>query len=138
MPATETTFRPVPPGLDAGRYLRLAREHLAPGIALAQKLNGQGAVEWSAQGAEVQLSDGRTVLDFGSYAVTLIGHRHPRVLAAVREQLDAMPVSTRALCNPVSVRLAERLATTVDPGRLRHAWFARYGSAVGEASPKRG
>ncbi len=136
MTTIEGTLRPVLTEFDAARHLRLAREHLAPGIALAQKLNGQGAVEWAAQGAEVQLSDGRTVLDFGSYAVTLLGHRHPRILAAVRDQLDAVPVSTRVLCNPVTARLAERLVATVDPGRLRHVWFGLNGSDVVDASLK--
>ncbi|MCF3964069.1 aminotransferase class III-fold pyridoxal phosphate-dependent enzyme [Streptomyces fuscigenes] len=58
----------------------------------------------------MRLSDGRSALDFGSYAVTLLGHRHPAVVAAVRAQLDTMPTSTRSLANPVAARAAARLA----------------------------
>jgi taurine--2-oxoglutarate transaminase len=40
-----------------------------------------------AQGCEVHLADGRTLLDFSSQLVnTNIGHQHPRVTAAIAEQ----------------------------------------------------
>lgn len=42
-----------------------------------------------AQGAEVWDTDGRRFIDFaGGIAVLNVGHRHPRVVAAAREQLD--------------------------------------------------
>ncbi|MFJ4922998.1 aspartate aminotransferase family protein [Streptomyces sp. NPDC088725] len=86
------------------------RRHLSPKLALTGSFAGHGAVEQSAEGCRVTLSDGRTALDFGSYAVTLLGHRHPAVLAAVRRQLDTLPTSTRSLANPVAARAAACLA----------------------------
>ncbi|GLW72703.1 aminotransferase [Kitasatospora phosalacinea] len=100
-PATDTGAGPV--------FDRL-RRHCSPKLALTGGFAGRGAVESVAEGCRVTLSDGRTALDFGSYAVTLLGHRHPAVTAAVRAQLDAMPTSTRALANPVAAAAAARLS----------------------------
>ncbi|HEY6794142.1 MAG TPA: aminotransferase class III-fold pyridoxal phosphate-dependent enzyme [Kineosporiaceae bacterium] len=72
---------------------------------MTAKIVGQGAVEADADGAVVRLSDGRAVIDFGSYGVALLGHRHPDVIAAVAEQLHHMTSATRTLANPVAVGL---------------------------------
>jgi len=64
-----------------------------------------------AENAELWDVEGRRYIDFaGGIAVQNIGHRHPRVLAAVRDQLDAF-THTCFQVTPyeVYVRLAERL-----------------------------
>ena len=64
-----------------------------------------------AENAEVWDVEGRRYIDFaGGIAVQNIGHRHPRVIAAVRAQLDAF-THTAFQVTPyeVYVRLAERL-----------------------------
>ena len=64
-----------------------------------------------AENAEIWDVEGRRYIDFaGGIAVQNIGHRHPRVLAAVRDQLDAF-THTCFQVTPyeVYVRLAERL-----------------------------
>lgn len=116
--------------------LRDERRHLAPGMALAHKLTGSGAVEAGAHGATVRLSDGRTVLDFGSYAVTLLGHNHPEVVAAVRAQLTVMATSTRVLANPATTALAARLVELLQPSRLTRVWFGQNGTDAVEAALK--
>ncbi|MFF4214900.1 aminotransferase class III-fold pyridoxal phosphate-dependent enzyme [Streptomyces nondiastaticus] len=113
-----------------------AAGHLVPGMADRHRLLGLGAFEAGAEGAEVHLSSGRKVLDFGSYAVPLFGHRPQPVTGAVRDALDTMPVSTRLLANPYAARLAARLAQTVDPGRLNRAWLGLNGSDAVEAALK--
>ncbi|MBT0770041.1 aspartate aminotransferase family protein [Kineosporia sp. J2-2] len=96
--------------VDAGKVFERMRAHLPPRLALTGSFAGQGAVEASAQGSRVTLSDGRRALDFGSYAVALLGHRHPDVVAAVRAQLDVMPTSTRTLANPAAAEAAAALS----------------------------
>jgi 4-aminobutyrate aminotransferase / (S)-3-amino-2-methylpropionate transaminase / 5-aminovalerate transaminase len=70
-----------------------------------------------ADGAVITDADGNRLIDFGGgIGVMNVGHRHPRVLAAVREQLDrylhlAFPVATY---EPY-VALAERL-NAITPG----------------------
>ncbi len=120
----------------AARCLGQARSHLAPGLALGQKITGRGAVEIAAEGAVVRLSDGREVLDFGSYAVALLGHRHPDVIAAVSGQLSLMSTSTRSLANPVTTELAARLINLMSPSRLRRVWFGQNGTDAVEVTLK--
>jgi 4-aminobutyrate aminotransferase/(S)-3-amino-2-methylpropionate transaminase len=64
-----------------------------------------------AENAEIWDVEGRRYIDFaGGIAVQNIGHRHPRVLAAVRDQLEAFThTSFQVTPYEVYVRLAERL-----------------------------
>ncbi|MEW9528648.1 aspartate aminotransferase family protein [Microbispora sp. NPDC049125] len=125
-----------PTGRDLARQtFRRVQRHFSPAVALAGKFAGQGSVEEAASGCEITLSDGRTMLDFGSYAVTLLGHRHPAVTAAVRAQLDAMPVSSRSLVNPVAAAAAERLADHLG-GRLKRVYLGVNGCDAVEVAVK--
>ncbi|WP_233289382.1 aspartate aminotransferase family protein [Kitasatospora sp. MBT63] len=111
------------------------RRHLSPKLALTGGFAGRGAVEAGAEGCRVTLSDGRSVLDFGSYAVTLLGHRHPAVAAAVRRQLETMPTSTRSLANPVAAEAAACLAAYLG-GTLPKVYFGLNGADVVEVAVK--
>ena len=123
--------------LDSGAtVLRDADRHLAPGIASLHRIMGSGGVEESAQGAEVRLDTGRTVLDFGSYAVPLYGHRPARVLDAVRQSLDAVPATTRLLANPYPSSFAARLVEKLEPDRLTRVWLGLNGSDAVETALK--
>lgn len=121
-------------GVDS--LFRSARSRLAPGLVLGQKLTGRGAWEQSASGSWIELSNGRRMLDFGSYAVPLFGHRHPEVTAAVHDQLDRMPTSTRVLANPCVVELAERLMHILSPSALSRVWFGLNGCDAVEVALK--
>ncbi|WP_063738081.1 MULTISPECIES: aspartate aminotransferase family protein [unclassified Streptomyces] len=112
------------------------RAHLAPPLGLMQRIAGQSSVECRASGATVTLSDGRTALDLGSYAVTLLGHGHPEVVAAVTRQLASQATATRTLANPVTARFAHELAAAVDPERLPRVWLGLNGSDAVEAALK--
>lgn len=122
---------PVSPRVTFGQVKR----HLPPHLALAGRLAGGGAVEVAGDGCWVRLSDGRRALDFGSYAVTLLGHRHPDVVGAVHRQLDAMPTATRLLVNPVTAAAA---AAVVDylGGGLPRVYFGSDGADAVEAAVK--
>jgi putrescine aminotransferase len=126
---------PAPVGGPAGAaaLIRAAAGHLVPGITDLHRLLGAGGVEESADGAEVRLSNGRTLLDFGSYAVTLFGHRPRTVTDAVHHAIDTMPTSTRLVANPYTVRLAQRLTGLLDPDRLSRVWLGLTGSDAVEA-----
>lgn len=122
------------PALAAQAFGRL-RRHLSPKLALTGSFAGRGAVEVAAEGCRVTLSDGRSVLDFGSYAVTLLGHRHPAVVAAAHRQLDLMPTSTRSLANPVAAEAAARLAGYLGD-TLPKVYFGLNGADVVEVAVK--
>jgi 4-aminobutyrate aminotransferase/(S)-3-amino-2-methylpropionate transaminase len=64
-----------------------------------------------AENAEIWDTDGRRYIDFaGGIGVLATGHRHPRVLAAVREQLDRYThTAFQVMAYEPYIQLAERL-----------------------------
>jgi putrescine aminotransferase len=126
---------PEPFGRPAAEVFDAIRRHVAPGLALGHKVLGSGAYEVEAGGATVRLSDGRELIDFGSYAVTLLGHRHPAVVAAVAAQLTRMPTSTRGLANPVVAAFVEELASLGAPA-LSRVWLGSDGADAVEVALK--
>ncbi len=115
---------------------RLYREHLSPDLARLMKFGGPGSIEETASGTVVTDHLGRDYLDFaGGYGVFSLGHRHPEVVAAVKDQLDRMPLSSRVLLNRPQARLAARLAELA-PGDLRYAFFTNSGTEAIEGALK--
>ena len=110
------------------------RRHLSTGRAALGELFG-GDVEVGSAGAWVRTRSGRELLNCGGYGVFLMGARHPRVLAAVREQLDTNPVGTRLLLEPTAALAAEALVSTTPPG-LSRVHFACGGAEAVEAAIK--
>ncbi len=111
------------------------RRYLNPPLARVMKLSGS-PVEVSAQGCTITDHTGKTYLDFaGGYGVFTLGHRHPRVVAAVKDQLDRMAMSGRTMFNPLMGRLARRLAELA-PGDLSLCFFANSGTEAVEGALK--
>jgi putrescine aminotransferase len=111
------------------------RAYLNPPLARVMKLSGS-PVEIAAQGCTITDHAGKTYLDFaGGYGVFTLGHRHPRVVAAVHAQLDVMPMSGRTMFNPLMGRLAKRLAE-ITPGDLQISFFANSGAEAIEGALK--
>src|SRR5689334_23365872 len=95
--------------------LRRYAEHINPGLARLMNFAGFG-VEVRAEGCYMFDQDGRKYLDcLGGYGVFSLGHRHPRVIEAVKRQLDSMPLSGKTFFNATQGELAERLAK-IAPG----------------------
>ncbi|MYU03639.1 aminotransferase class III-fold pyridoxal phosphate-dependent enzyme [Streptomyces sp. SID8366] len=120
---------------DAQGTFDLVRRHFSPRLALTGNFAGRGAVEVGAEGCRVTLSDGRSVLDFGSYAVPLLGHRHPAVVAGVRRALETLPTATRSLANPVTARAAATLVGYFE-GALPKVYFGLNGADAVEVAVK--
>ncbi len=88
-------------------------------------------------GAELHTADGRTILDFNSgYCVHNVGHNHPRVIAALKDELDrAGPAMLQSHVPDLAGQLAARLCERAG-GRLGKAFFACSGSEGIEAAIK--
>jgi putrescine aminotransferase len=114
--------------------LRRYRRHLSRGRAALGELLG-GDVEVDSAGAWVRTDTGRQLLNCGGYGVFLTGARHPRVVDAVREQLDRNPVATRLLLEPQAGLAAEALTSTT-PAGLDRVHFACGGAEAVEAAIK--
>ena len=111
------------------------RDYVNPPLARVMKLSGS-PVEISAAGATIVDHNGKRYLDFaGGYGVFTLGYRHPRVVAAVRAQLDTMALSGRTMFNPLLGRLAKRLAE-LTPGDLQISFFANSGAEAVEGALK--
>lgn len=111
------------------------RDFINPPLARVMKLSGS-PVEVGAQGTTIVDHTGKRYLDFaGGYGVFTLGHRHPRVVAAVHEQLERMALSGRTMFNPLAGRLARRLAE-LTPGELQISFFSNSGAEAVEGALK--
>ena len=89
-----------------------------------------------AEGAWVETTDGRRILDFTSGQIcSTLGHNHPRIAAAIREGLDTVsPLNSWMLSEPV-LELAARLAGLV-PAPLDRVMLLNTGSEANEVALK--
>ncbi|MEI8376288.1 MAG: adenosylmethionine--8-amino-7-oxononanoate transaminase [Planctomycetota bacterium] len=81
--------------------------------------------------------DGRRYLDaVSSLWCNVHGHRHPRIDAAIRAQLDRVAhVSNLGTSNPTTILLAKRLVELAPPG-LGHVFFSDNGATAVEVALK--
>jgi 4-aminobutyrate aminotransferase len=82
-----------------------------------------------AEGATLIDIEGRRILDFHGNSVHQLGHGHPRVVAAIKAELDRLPFSPRRYTNRTAIELARRLAELA-PGDLGKVLFAPSGAAA--------
>jgi putrescine aminotransferase len=130
LPAGEARDRLIRDTLE--RY----RRYLNPGLARLYRFGGSETVEWEAEGCYVWDAHGRVYIDCAcGPAIFNVGHRHPRVLDAVREQLDRMPMSVRTMPSAPQAELAERLAAAA-PGDLQYSFFCNSGAEAVEGALK--
>jgi adenosylmethionine-8-amino-7-oxononanoate aminotransferase len=91
----------------------------------------------SAEGTDLVDDQGRRYIDgVSSLWCNVHGHRHPRIDAAVRDQLDRVAHSTMlGLTHEPGVRLARRLVELAPPG-LARVFYSDSGSTAGEIALK--
>ena len=111
------------------------RRYLNPPLARVMKLSGS-PVEVRASGTTVWDHTGKAYLDFaGGYGVFTLGHSHPRVVAAVKAQLELMSLSGKTMFDPLVGRLARALAE-IAPGDLEVSFFCNSGTEAVEGALK--
>jgi 4-aminobutyrate aminotransferase len=107
------------------------RRVIAPTLGVATTIE---AVR--AEGPWVEAAGGRRYLDFASGTATAnLGHNHPRVVAAAREQMERMVHSGGVFRYESAVALAERLAR-ITPGDIGSFFFLNGGSEAVEGAVK--
>jgi putrescine aminotransferase len=86
------------------------------------------AVEWSDEGAIFRDVNGREYVDIlGGFGIYVTGHRHPKVLRAVRDQLDRQAIHSQELIDPLRTYLAH-LVSLITPGDLQFAFLTNSGT----------
>ncbi len=91
----------------------------------------------SAEGVYLYEVGGRKVLDgISSWWATALGHSHPKIVSAIREQAGILQHSILGnLSHPMAVRLAAKLAE-ITPAGLNHVYFAGDGASATESAMK--
>jgi acetylornithine/N-succinyldiaminopimelate aminotransferase len=107
---------------------QLERDHLVPAYARlpVEFVRGEGALLWDAEGNEY--------LDFQTgLAVNSLGHCHPAVVEAIREQAERLIHVGNLFYSEPSLRLAKRLAESSLGGKVH---FANSGTEANAAALK--
>ena len=111
-------------------------QYINPSVARLFRFMGLSTIEWQAEGAVITGIDGKEYIDcLGGYGVFSLGHRHPEVVAAVKAQLDRMPLSSKILLDKPMADLAELLAK-ITPGDLQYSFFGNSGTEAVEGALK--
>lgn len=90
-----------------------------------------------AEGAWLYAADGMRYLDaVSSWWTNIFGHRHPRIVAALKDQLDRLDhVMLAGMTHEPAVALAEQLVRVAPPG-LSRVFYADNGSSAVEVALK--
>jgi len=107
----------------------LYQAHVNPQWAKLLDLLDMNVQYERCEGAELHVADGRTILDFLSgYGVHNAGHNHPRVIAALQEELEGRaPAMLQSHVPDTAGELAARLSKLAG-GDLKKVFFCSSGS----------
>ncbi|BAS27927.1 putrescine aminotransferase [Limnochorda pilosa] len=120
--------------------VRLWKDHVNEGFLQYRKSvsDDYTAVEWSDElgGTVFYDARGREYIDcLGGFGIYSAGHRHPKVLQAVRAQLEKQAIHSQELLDPLRTYLA-RLLSLITPGKLQYAFLTNSGTESVEACLK--
>ena len=109
--------------------------HINPYLAKLMAFAGFG-VEVRGEGCYLYDHEGRKFLDcLGGYGTFSLGHRHPKVVEAVKNQLDCLALSGKAFFSKNSADLAEKIAE-ITPEGTEFSFFCNSGTEAVEAALK--
>jgi taurine---2-oxoglutarate transaminase len=124
----------VEQGLDAKRIQELDQQYVLHSWSVQNQISplvvtgGEGRHFWDA--------DGNRYLDFASQLVNVsIGHQHPKVVAAIKEQADKLTTIGPPMAHEARSELA-RLLAEVTPGDLTMSFFTNGGAEANENAIK--
>ncbi|WBO23300.1 adenosylmethionine--8-amino-7-oxononanoate transaminase [Sphingomonas abietis] len=90
-----------------------------------------------AEGAALYTSDGRRIIDaISSWWVTTHGHRHPRIVAAIRDQAERLDQIIFAGWTHEPAEALARGLTEIMPAPLQHVFYSDSGSTSVEVALK--
>src|SRR5438270_8180291 len=120
--------------LDAKRIQELDRQYVLHSWSVQNQSSplavagGEGRYFWD--------HEGKRYLDFASQLVNIsIGHQHPKVVAAIKEQADKLTTIGPPMAHEARSELA-RLLAEVTPGDLTMSFFTNGGAEANENAIK--
>ena len=100
------------------------------------KVGGFDHIEARAEGVTLTDLDGNSYIDcLGGYGVFSLGHRHPKVVQAVKDQLDKIPLGSKTFLNKPLADLSAKLAE-ITPDGLQYSFLSNSGAEAAEAALK--
>ncbi|MBV8117639.1 MAG: putrescine aminotransferase [Candidatus Eremiobacteraeota bacterium] len=117
------------------------RHHINPGFLNYRKATSvdgaEAVVEWADAGPNSYRDvSGREYIDcLGGFGIFNVGHRHPKVVKAVMDQLRRQPLHSQDLLDPLRAMLAKAL-TMLTPAGLDFAFFCNSGTEAVEGALK--
>ena len=115
---------------DAARAYELDRAHVFHSWSAQASIDP--TVITRADGSYIWDASGRKLLDFTSQLVfTNLGHRHPRIIAAIQDQAASLCTIAPGYANGARSEAA-RLIASHTPGDLNHVFFTNGGADANE------
>jgi putrescine aminotransferase len=126
--------------MDAEKYnLEITEKYMKyinPGLMRLVAFMGFDKVEVSSDGSIIRDNLGNEYIDcLGGFGVYSLGHRHPKIIAAMKEQLEKIPFPSKVLLNEPLALLAEKLAE-ITPGKLQYTFVCNSGTEATEGALK--
>ena len=92
--------------------------------------------DWYGEGSILRDVMGREYIDMlGGFGLYSPGIRHPKIVAAVKAQLDRSPQYSQEMLDPLRAHLA-RVIARLTPGDIQYGWFANSGTEAVEGAMK--
>ena len=109
------------------KTVRNFRDHINKGFLEYRKsvteATGFAVTEWTGKGSVLVDAMDREFLDLlGGFGLYSYGIRHPKIVAAVKAQLDRSPQYSQEMLDPLRAQLAKILAL-LTPGKIQYGFF---------------
>lgn len=116
------------------------RNHINAGFLEHRKsatMGGEFAfAEWEGEGSLIRDSLGREFIDMlGGFGLYSYGLRHPKIIQAVKAQLERSPQYSQEMLDPLRAQLAHVIAQ-ITPGDIQKGFFANSGTEAIEGALK--
>jgi putrescine aminotransferase len=121
-----------------GETVKCFQEYVNPGFLEYRKSwsKDYAIIEWQDSGSTFHDLEGNEYIDcLGGYGVYNCGHRHPRVVEAVVNQLKRQALPSLELMDPLRGMLAGLIAD-ITPGDLKYSFFGNSGTEAVEGALK--
>jgi len=122
------------------KTVRNFRDHINKGFLDYRKSVTEATnfalTEWTGEGSVLVDALDRKFLDLlGGFGLYSYGIRHPKIIAAVKAQLDRSPQYSQEMLDPLRAQLARVLAL-LTPGKIQYGFFANSGTEAVEGAMK--
>src|SRR5262249_10722486 len=116
--------------MNSEEMIRLCKQHTLYAWSATQAVSPLPVAR--AEGVYLYTPEGKRILDFNSQLMSvLIGHAHPKVIAAMKRQLDELVFAWPGSATAVRARVGKLLAE-ITPGDINTFFFTLGGAEANE------